>query len=340
MIESLLFRFRSFKLSEDIDNFNPVNKVGDKIYIDSLMYFPKLTNNTNIINRYFSSEKFISHIGSHRYNNLTNDSSFGYQFINAQGQTPENRNHEDYLLTTTSNTITLNELFTFLWFIKDCAAHLYESIIYCEEGDYCDILPNHEQYCNSNGKYDTAEFSKDEIKQAISYLFHFRAAIQKGGASVIAHGSLDYDTLKHRSNLRKYSTMSRIERAMGFLSYARRETFIPMKIAMFSPVLESLFCSEKSGMELIDIAYSIGAYVANDKEEVKVNAEIIKDTYKLRSRYIHGDKIFKHDTYDEQIILSKEIDALTRKVLTKALIQDWEHFIQPNKQLKKWIRSF
>ena len=66
MMERLFFRLRSFKLSEDLDIFKVAEKIGDKIVIDSLFYFPRLTNNKGIIDRYFSSEKFIYHIGNHK----------------------------------------------------------------------------------------------------------------------------------------------------------------------------------------------------------------------------------------------------------------------------------
>ena len=314
---NVMFRFRAFQLAGGTQVYNYTTSLSNS--------FPS--------EEVFLSPDFLSHIGRNRQNSFQKDSSFGYFkniFVN---KTADDINEYDYDTTAFMANENINSFMFFLWFIKDCAAHLYETILHAPKADASFILSNHEIFTNTHGRQDIEIFTKDEVESASRLMNDYRKNIQKTGEIFsIEPGFTFTDVAKYRLNLSPYNNMHRIQRAMTFLNFARKQSFIPLKISMYVPIYECLFTDNEQ-----EIRHKIGErcayYLGGSKDEKIYNYNIIKEAYDIRSRILHGDKLSTKSkfgntsTKDVQIEICKKLDNLTRIVLSKIIMHDYELFL-------------
>ncbi|MCY7421709.1 MAG: hypothetical protein LH478_08210 [Chitinophagaceae bacterium] len=117
-----------------------------------------------------------------------------------------------------------------------------------------------------------------------------------------------------------------MERAMDFLPFARVSSFMPMKIAMYIPVLESLF-SESDGDISFKVSERCACYLGGTQDEKMAIFKTVRRSYDLRSKLLHGSQVDPSvNNPEDQIKLSIEIDEVVRRILKQAILIDHEKF--------------
>jgi len=95
-----------------------------------------------------------------------------------------------------------------------------------------------------------------------------------------------------------------------------------MKIAFTIPVLECLFSTDANEVTQ-KVSERAAFYFGKDNTERQGIFDIIKDVYNLRSKYFHGQELkSKHESIDNQKLLSLSMDCLLRRIFTKVIMED------------------
>jgi len=311
----VLCGFRFFKLDENSEyEINPII----------------LTSNFEIINKEFSSVGFESLVGKCRIKTFEIEPSFGYNIL--KHPDPINYDFQHFMQDAARMSGKINSFFSFLWFVKDCRSHISEIIFFSQEKGWITINPNYETYSSSNGESEYSTFNLEELKYAESIWKKLSVITSTRKTKKPYPYPIKRGVIQDIGNLRPYNESSRIERAMNFLFFARRASFMPMKIAMYIPIFESLFSSETTEISH-KVAERCSFYLGGSREDKIKNYDIIKKAYDIRSKLLHGANLTEkpshnnHNKIETQIEISTEIDCLTREVLTKVIMEDSEIFL-------------
>jgi hypothetical protein len=128
-----------------------------------------------------------------------------------------------------------------------------------------------------------------------------------------------------------HATVPRLKRAFYFLSSARTNRDLGMKIAMYCSLLESLFSTDSNEITH-KISHRIAIFLADHPKERCELFKRVKDAYGIRSKVVHGDSLGKSASNDIANI-SRDADEICRRVLNK-IISDANLIIQFNADKK------
>ena len=292
-----------------------------------------LCNNDEFRKELFHSDDFNKKIGAINYTFPFDGKAFGVALIQA---TPEmlSWNKAEIANKLTEQTIFvgqhLRDFLHFLWFVKDCGiapvlnigvVHDKELLFYFSEISYTT-----NRYGESNDVY----FSKSDLDMAGEFLAKYisvcpgkpieidESLLIQSTDEVKPHSSIHKITPNPKENVVNY----RITRAWTFLLKSRMTHVLPMKIAFTIPVLECLFSTDANEVTQ-KVSERAAFYIGKDNTERQGIFDIIKDVYSLRSKYFHGQKLqSKHESIDNQKLLSLSMDCLLRRIFTKAILED------------------
>lgn len=113
--------------------------------------------------------------------------------------------------------------------------------------------------------------------------------------------------------------VSSFVRARFFIENARKESLLIAKITNYISVLECLFAVK--GENTHKVSERCAIFIGDNVEERVKIFNLIKDSYSMRSLYIHGSEI-KERKIDDTPSLSRDLDDTVRKVLKK-MIKDY-----------------
>lgn len=128
-----------------------------------------------------------------------------------------------------------------------------------------------------------------------------------------------------------HATVPRLKRAFYFLSSARANRDLGVKIAMYCSLLESLFSTDSNEITH-KISHRIAIFLADQPQERCELFKRVKDAYGIRSKVVHGDSLGKAASKDIASI-SRDADDICRRVLNK-IISDPNLIIQFNADKK------
>ncbi|MEH7025270.1 hypothetical protein [Bacillus wiedmannii] len=195
-----------------------------------------------------------------------------------------------------------------LWMIKDNSVNTPFGIYINPEFGIGSPAMKKVMFTNSSGKYGDTLFKKDEIKSAHSS-FELLCGL----------------FVKHGENNREYSTynsfgpeidpnMSSFKRAVNYVEAARSTSFLPAKIAFYISTLETLFVVTDSNSYKTPERTTV--FLGGNMEERHAHFRIVRESYDVRSSYVHGSDVYKkHKKRLDEI--SNDLDTVVRKVLTK-----------------------
>ena len=237
----------------------------------------------------------------------------------------------------------LEEFLQFLWFIEDNSICLEKGYGYLPEIDKVMFLETHISNSTSTGEFVETSFSIEQIKRAYEIMQQYSTissfVITEQHTPFNNHSIVD-DNVKRMTahpEVEHYNEYSRIGRAMLFLASARNELTIAHKISMYVPVFECLFSLDNDEIKH-KVAERVAFYIVDTKED-RVNIySIVSEAYNIRSRYLHGDELKsnkKNISNDTLKNISKQIDSLLRKILTKIIMKDSKIFLLPKDDEKK-----
>lgn len=290
--------------------------LGDSYQINNGLY---LSNDKDFIESLIT-ERFKRIIGGLEYSGLTEYSDCVAYSISQEEVTSSNI--DDFL---TQKIMFTKAFLKELWMIKDHAANLalgYVQVPYYKPSGLHipitkDGMVHSNQYSLSNyslanGRTDNIIYSIDEIAQAVKYGVDRKIA-----------------KLGESSNSTKYlNLISRISRATYFLGLARVLPDLGLRIAQYCSVLECLFASDNHELKH-KLSERTALFLSDDANKRKEIYDVVSDSYKIRSKVIHGDKLSsKHAEKLEGI--SVECDNIIRMVMIK---------LQETPELDKFFRE-
>lgn len=247
----------------------------------------------------------------------------------------------DQEIYTTSKQ--LETFLFFLWFIKDNSISADDTYGYIPETTQCGVHINHTIYSNSSGEGENVHFSKKEIFRAADILFKYIEVCPAKSASEEATEFFKNITNApgkyiFKSGINDDSEANNLQRAMTFLNTARSISYLPYKIALYIPILESLFCYDEKYHIKDKVSERVAFYMSKDNRERENIKATIKDAYDIRSIFLHGEKLDASKREPNYLkLLSSKIDEIARSVLTKIIMEDSIIFLQ--KDLKSFLRS-
>jgi hypothetical protein len=203
-----------------------------------------------------------------------------------------------------------------LWRIRDNSIYIDDFCFYLENAPLCNITKFNYNIYTSKGNVEEILFTQNEFEQCVEYfkqstnfLTLKEKPIEKEDiSSVSIH-------LAHKQQ--HYNDSSKVERAMKFHWKARSESSIPIKITNYISFLECLF--SPNGAELqhqVSERVSLFLFKYNDKIDKIETFKLIKSSYGIRSKYVHGDKLDKKfKTLDSLRDLSSSLDDVCREII-------------------------
>ncbi len=110
---------------------------------------------------------------------------------------------------------------------------------------------------------------------------------------------------------------SRLLMAFTFLDILRSQAMIQLRIAFNMVMYESLFCSSQDQISK-QIRERLTFYLQDTKERTSEIKRLIKQSYDVRSRFFHGDKLERY-SHEKLVKMSKDLDDLNRQLYQKIL---------------------
>ena len=300
-----------------------------------------LSNDDSLRIEIFHTNDFKEKIGSANYTLPFDNKTFAVALMQATDEmTSWGRSQIANKLTEQTIYIGqhLRDFLHFLWFIKDNGICSTISIGHVQSENILMYASEISYMTNCFGDINDVCFSKQEMDLADSILKKYISICP--GNPIEIHNELllgdDEDivpkltTFQNLPNQNDKINNYRITRAWTFITKARLTHVLPMKIALFIPVLECLFSSESNEVTQ-KVSERVAFYIGNNSMERQGIFMTIKDAYNLRSKYFHGQELIsKHQIVDNLKLLSLKMDYLLRKIFTKIILEDSAIFNETN----------
>lgn len=217
---------------------------------------------------------------------------------------------------------------TSLWVVKDNSINTEMSFLLVKEREPFTTANYHPvHFSNSAGEFVETSFSDDELKSAarictILYLQN------------IPNEAPSDDTVAIIGN------RNRIDRFMHYIQAARNESYLPLKIAHYCTLLETLLSTEKQEITHI-IAERVAKLIGSSIEERLETYKFIKTAYGVRSATVHGSKVDKVNRNTEKLkIISGRLDGILRRLLVMILADEEIrkiYFDDDDDKLRQWL---
>lgn len=230
-----------------------------------------------------------------------------------------------------------------LWFVKDCSCDVDFSIYVDSSSNRCRLINNNSPCTNVEGFRIDTHFSQAELTIAKEYAIKY-ARVQTS-AELLIPDEIKNDTLSEtpRLNYIDYNKLNRVERAYYFLNAARKDTFVPSKIATLVILFEALFANVNDTGEITyKISHRVAAFLSNDRGQRKATFSLVSKFYGFRSKFLHGQALptaTKKVSYTREQIneISCQIDDLVRKIFRKVL-DDPKPFLEKDAtEFQTWL---
>ncbi|HTE25410.1 hypothetical protein [Flavitalea sp.] len=297
-----------------------------------------LSQDDKVIHTFFFKNTFASEIGTNVTQRL-----YKYPFF-YRSMKDFSILHLEGIHKYAVNSTQFITIFCFsLWFIKDNSVSLFISVTGTETK--CYTVQSSQVYTSSFGLTGDTRFSLDEINRAIEISDRLNLL------TTTQHhfGYQEIPARLNSSNISPdyfldYNSTDRISRAIQFLTLARTQPHLHTKISLYVPIYECLFSGDESSEVSHKVSERAAFYLGDNVTERTSIYDLLKSTYNLRSRYLHGQtldtkKSKKYDTLDKLRKLSTDIDSLTRRLMTKVIMQDSEIFLQEDDKLNKHFKD-
>lgn len=228
----------------------------------------------------------------------------------------------------------VNHFLSYLWFSKDNSTNALD-IISHYHNPVLFVTHMSAGLSDSSGEFKSTKFNIDElihtknVYESIVKILPDNEAKSKRRIELAERPIViesDYHYIDH-------SKTNKIERALSFLTMARSQSFLPLKISLYVAVLESLFTLE--GGDIVHKVSERGSlYLGGTYEEKLENYKKIKAAYNVRSKFFHGQALEKKQaTHAVMQKISNEVDTILRAILNKVILKDSMVFLDSNENL-------
>jgi hypothetical protein len=185
----------------------------------------------------------------------------------------------------------------------------------------------------SDGSQDTTEFTLDELKTARSYFSDFLHPL----ATVESENLEDAIGKPERPKSPFHKGLSRLTRFNYFLSGARSEGEVAVRISLYMTCMEILFSTEPTELTH-KLSQRVACFLGETTEERIEIFRTMKRAYGIRSKIVHGGTL-PRKLEDDLKQVSTEIDSLIRRIFFKVLSTEEliHRFEQPSEQLEEYF---
>ncbi len=272
---------------------------------------------------------------------------FAYSFLNSPDYiTEENFNEIARSIYTNLNyrVIAFEEFLNYLWFVKDNSVSGSLALAYAEENIRTLASLQNNRICTmSDGKRRDVYFSRADMETVFKIYDKANDIFPKTTVGEVIT-PIEYDEnnkikttiIKADISTKQYSDFNRVQRALSLLSILRSVAFLPYKLSLYIPILESLF-SPSDGELTFKVSQRVAFYIGEDMTEKKLIFEQVKRVYEIRSRYLHGQPFEKKSLKLDFAVESKNMDGILRRVLTKVILYDYAVFI--GKSIEEYLNN-
>ena len=163
----------------------------------------------------------------------------------------------------------------------------------------------------ADGKEPTIKFSRNELRTAIRISNDFLGPLSSEKPDVPISCLLEY---MRSPRVGSHPDLSRLTRALYFLSSARSDFDPGMKLVQYFTVLETLFSTDSSELSH-KLSQRIALFLGNTSEEKIRIFTRVKKLYGYRSKVVHGDVI--KGGSDDIFKLAIEADEINRRIFNK-----------------------
>ncbi len=228
----------------------------------------------------------------------------------------------------------LESYISFLWFTRDNCCSLNSFYAYLPSANRMIIRKAMPVFSNSKGEEGVNLKFTDEELLAIgsmyiqgSQLFYHKNLRPKTSEDTPQENIMEREIIPY-----DFKKQTRIERAFHFLLLARRSNQLALKISFYICVYETLFYGTTSGEISHQIAERAALYYSNTRIFRHSIYKQLKEAYKVRSTYFHGNsfKNYKKDLAE----ISYYLDNITRDILYRIFSKDHKIFLQDDDLLE------
>lgn len=235
----------------------------------------------------------------------------------------------------------LNRLVNFLWIKNDCSVNVGNLYCFIPDTQYLFASSKLAPFSSANGYFNENRIDRVYFEEADKALQQFEGLTNK----IIEDPKPQityYDRPKISDSayhFTDYNKNSRIERAVSFLSMARTNSFLPLKLSLCMSFLECLFTTDRQEVTH-KVCERVALYLGGSYEEKQLTYNSIKSAYDIRSGFFHGQDIDKkRDTRIQLEEHSNKIDEILRKVLKLVLFEDYNIFNDSNDKRKDFFNK-
>ncbi len=264
----------------------------------------------------------------------------------------------DPISTNTDKVIdNLKCYFNFLWLVRDNSIGITNILTKITGTTKASFMIDSYSTSNSKGERVDVRFTLEDLKLANELYVKYNTIlndsikkmptdlkIKEGRDVSIIYKSENEGIVRTRgrsyNNEFNYKNTNCLERAFHFLGIARGEDYLIYKIAFYIPILECLFATEH-GEITTQIAYRTAFYLGGDTARKLEVDRIVRRTYNIRSRFIHGQP-FNGDSKEPKTTLiyySTELDKIIREVLIKIILNDSAVFLAEKEIKESFLNS-
>lgn len=298
-----------------------------------------LSNDKQSLNKHFFRQDFIESVGAILFGHLLEspfviwEGDINKLSLNHGGNTPGE-------ILDNCRGVTQSFLFG-LWFIKDNCVNIGDMCLDLGQGR---IFTNRLNvwFSDASGQYNTVEFSKDEIKQALEWQEKILDFLDRRDEESRKDTSYNTGNMEYRNNNMRtpYGGMNRFSRTFRFIHVARSESFLPAKITSYISALESLLSTSTSELKA-QVSERAAKLIGGDLQTKLGNYNIIREAYDARSAYVHGSTLGKKYRKDmgKLIELSQNLDNVLRELMQHMVTNKTDLASASNEELTKWVRE-
>ena len=244
---------------------------------------------------------------------------------------------------TTKGLLYSNIVLTFIlgtWLVKDSSCYC-DSYYWCNtDSGYTVKAHRNIQQTNSAGKMSLTSFSEQEIEDVFSYMFQIIDIMfseMQCDEQIEAVYSQQTHILNVESSIRNKGKSFR--RIILLLQLARRTGLISEKINWYCAILECLFAISNNHKR--NVSEMTAAFISKSLEERKQIIDIMRDAYKVRSEFVHGDTSSLFEDNQHLAELSGKVDDYVRRALQKAFGDskfEYENTVEDKKRVREYYR--
>ncbi|ARO60161.1 Uncharacterized protein B5E38_2635 [Bacillus cereus] len=264
----------------------------------------RISNSKERLNEIIDNEFKIS-IGKLDYDQL-----YSGCYLYREGELPKDfiTDYDSNLRKLIDKYSTITNLFcTYLWYLKDNAVSSDSCFLYIKDpsGKFTSFSSNNtnSMFYSASCKTENKIFTKEEINSVTKF------------AEKIFSQSFSIDKELYEISDHVIKEANRLERFYYFLQPARKEVYLPSRIAMYCTLLETLLSTDNS-----EVTHKISERLAlllgesyDDRIEI---FSFVKKAYSIRSATVHGGKITRTlRDLKKQEEISNQFDGYLRKLI-------------------------